>query len=365
MNDKAAGTDQLRDSLPEIAERIARYRGSNIGEQNTKVSLIMPALRALGWNVEDLDEVRLEYRRSPRDKPVDYALMLQREPVLFVEAKSLGENLEDRRWASQIISYAAVAGVEWVVLTNGDEYRIYNAHAPVPVEDKLFRSVRISASADEAAEALHLLSKNEIRRQSLRELWRAYAIDGRVRRAVEELFAPDPDSWLVGRLARGLDGISRGDVKAALARARIRLDFPPAEPVAAAEEAEPGVAVEPDERQRRGGRKPAASYDVSVADLIEAGLVRQATRLRKKYLGQSLEATIEPDGRIRFGGQLYKSLSIAAGAARVSVKGPPDDGRRYYQTNGWSFWEYEDEQGDWRELKVARARLLRQRSGRS
>jgi hypothetical protein len=123
--------------------------------------------------------------------------------------------------------------------------------------------------------------------------------------------------------------------------------------------------VEPDERQRRGGRKPAASYDVSVADLIEAGLVRQATRLRKKYLGQSLEATIEPDGRIRFGGQLYKSLSIAAGAARVSVKGPPDDGRRYYQTNGWSFWEYEDEQGDWRELKVARARLLRQRSGRS
>jgi len=133
----AASTEPegLRQTLGEVADRVARYRGSSIGEQNTKVSLIMPVLRGLGWDVEDLDEVRLEYRRKPADKPVDYALMLQREPALFLEAKGLGENLEDRRWASQVISYAAVAGVEWVVLTNGDDYRVYNAHAPVPVEE--------------------------------------------------------------------------------------------------------------------------------------------------------------------------------------------------------------------------------------
>ena len=66
--------------------------------------------------------------------------MLQREAVLFIEAKALDENLDDRRWAGQIIGYAMQAGVEWVVLTNGDEYRIYNAHAPVAFEGKLFRS---------------------------------------------------------------------------------------------------------------------------------------------------------------------------------------------------------------------------------
>jgi hypothetical protein len=74
------------------------------------------------------------------DNPVDYALMLDRKPVLIVEAKGMRENLEDRRWAGQILGYAVVAGVEWVVLTNGDEYRIYNSHAPVPVQDKLFRT---------------------------------------------------------------------------------------------------------------------------------------------------------------------------------------------------------------------------------
>jgi hypothetical protein len=120
--------------------------------------LIVPVLRSLEWDLEDLEEVRLEYRRRPADKPVDYALLLQRNPTLFVEAKALDETLEDQKWANQIVSYAAVAGVEWVVLTNGDEYRMYNAHAPVPVEEKLFRTVRVSESVDEAADALGLLS---------------------------------------------------------------------------------------------------------------------------------------------------------------------------------------------------------------
>jgi predicted type IV restriction endonuclease len=97
-------------ALAEIAERAARYRGERIGEQSTKAALIVPLLRALGWDVEDLDEVQFEYRTVRGDNPVDFALLLQRRPVLFIEAKALGENLRDRKWASQIVSYAAVAG---------------------------------------------------------------------------------------------------------------------------------------------------------------------------------------------------------------------------------------------------------------
>ena len=61
------GTDELKRTLAEVAERIARYRDSRIGEQNTKATLIAPILRALGWNVEDLDEVHLEYRYKSQD----------------------------------------------------------------------------------------------------------------------------------------------------------------------------------------------------------------------------------------------------------------------------------------------------------
>ena len=200
--------------------------GAHIGEQNTKATLINPVLRALGWNVEDLEDVRHEYRRRPSDRPVDYALMLARTARLFIEAKALDESLDDTRWSNQIISYATVAGVEWVVLTNGDEYRIFNAHAVVPVERKLFRTVRISEDVDAATDALLLLSKERTRGNSLTELWKAYSVNETVKEAVEKLFTPEPSQWLVRRLARDLDGLTEGDVRAALGRAGITLDFP-------------------------------------------------------------------------------------------------------------------------------------------
>lgn len=53
--DGAGEGGELAATLAGVAERIARHRGSRIGEQNTKAALITPVLRALGWDVEDLD----------------------------------------------------------------------------------------------------------------------------------------------------------------------------------------------------------------------------------------------------------------------------------------------------------------------
>ncbi|MBA3566819.1 MAG: type I restriction enzyme HsdR N-terminal domain-containing protein [Actinobacteria bacterium] len=354
-----AGADGLRQTLENVAERIERYRDTRIGEQNTKATLIVPVLRALGWNVEDLDEVHLEYKFKSQDKPVDYALMLQRKPVLFIEAKGLDEDLNDRRWASQIVSYAAVAGVEWVMLTNGDGYRIYNAHAPVALDEKLFRSIQISGDAPEAADALRLLTKDELRRKSLQTLWQAQSIDNRVRQAVEALFEPEPSPWLVRRLARSIEGLSPGDVRAALSRARITLDFPAADLAGLPEVS----AVKPTPTPKPAGTRQAATrYDVTVKQLLEAGLIAPGAQLRQRYLGRDVTATIEADGRVRVGGEVYNSLSIAAGAARVAVKGPPPDGRSYYQTNGWTFWEYADRDGKQQPMEALRKRYLSDRS---
>ncbi len=124
MDDSAR--QRLIDTLPKLRKRIQKIqnRKENIGEQNTKAALIDPLLSALGWEVEDIDEVSREYKRKPQDNPVDYALFMLRSPRLFVEAKDLGKDLSDRKWISQILGYATVVGVEWCVLTNGDEYRL-------------------------------------------------------------------------------------------------------------------------------------------------------------------------------------------------------------------------------------------------
>ena len=118
---------ELSDTLNLLRDRISRYQGKRINEQNTRATLITPLLRALGWDTEDLEQVHSEYRYHPSDNPVDYALLDLRKPRLLVEAKALGRDLGDHKWAGQIMGYASVAGAEWVVLTDGNEYRIYNA----------------------------------------------------------------------------------------------------------------------------------------------------------------------------------------------------------------------------------------------
>jgi len=126
--------------IPKIRTRITKYRSArHFNEQNTKASLIVPVLDALGWDTNDPEDVLWEYKPRPRHNPVDFALVLTRTPCMFLEAKALREKLVKDKVVTQILSYASVAGVQWVVLSNGDEYRIYNANAPVPVEEKLLR----------------------------------------------------------------------------------------------------------------------------------------------------------------------------------------------------------------------------------
>jgi hypothetical protein len=56
---------ELDHALATVRDRIAKYQRQGIGEQDTKAALIVPVLRALGWDVEDLEDVKLEYRRRP------------------------------------------------------------------------------------------------------------------------------------------------------------------------------------------------------------------------------------------------------------------------------------------------------------
>ncbi|MEX1172767.1 MAG: restriction endonuclease, partial [Chloroflexota bacterium] len=187
----------LESALSTVRDRIARYQRQGIGEQDTKAALIVPVLRSLGWDLEDLEDVKLEYRRRPSDNPVDYALFLLRAPRLFIEAKSLGAHIDDGKWASQILAYATVAGVEWVALTDGNEWRIYNSHAPVPVEQKLFRVVRVAEPETNAGGTLRLLAKAQMADHLIDAFWKSDFVDRQVRDGLGRLFGPEPDPGLV------------------------------------------------------------------------------------------------------------------------------------------------------------------------
>ncbi len=321
----------------------ARDRGATLGEQDTKATLIEPILAALGWRVDSIDDVRREYRSKPQDNPVDYALFIHRTPRLFIEAKALEKDPSDRKWIGQTLSYATMVGVEWCVLTNGDEYRLYNAHAPVDVEEKLFRAIRITDPDDQrlVLETLDLLSKDKTGENLISILWKAQFVDHHVQAALREILSGD-DAGLVRLIRRRTKELKPAEIRESLRRAEIRVTFPMLS-VADDEEA----TEEDDAAEERRARKPAKSKKkpkrvaVEVADLIKAGLVKPPLELEKDYKGVHLTATVLADGRIQFGGEAYDSLSTAGGMARRTVIGKPPN-RRYPQTNGWTFWQFRD-----------------------
>ena len=345
-----------------VRDRIARYQRQGIGEQDTKAALIVPVLRALGWDVEDLEDVKLEFRRRSADNPVDYALFLLRTPRLFIEAKALGSHLGDGKWALQILNYATAAGVEWVALTDGNEWRIYNSHATVPVEQKLFRVVRISEVATHAEATLQLLAKAQMADHLIDDLWKSDFIDRQIRDALLGLFGPEPDPSLVRLVRSKAPALSPSEVRKSLGRLRTTFDFPVVSPLAServerASDAPQGV-LKPAQTglTRRAYGEGTPWRHITLAQLIESGLVRVPLEVERRYRGVVLKARIESADRIVLGNNAFDSLSTAGGIARKSVPGSPTH-EPYPQTNGWTFWEYRAPDGTRRQLDALRREL--------
>ena len=295
-------------------------------------------MRGLGWDTTDLDEVLPEYRHKSRHNPVDYALLIQRVPRLFVEAKALDTNLDDHKWKTQAVNYANAAGVEWCVLTDGDQYCIYNSHAPVDVDEKLFRSVSASDEDQEAhvLATLELLAKDKLGGSILDDLWKAYFVDTHVQAAIAAIFE-DEDDGLVRAIRRRTPDLKPAEIRSSLRRADVIVDFPAipdVEPVPV----EKVVKPKPPAVRKRQKR-------VSVSDLLAAGLVRAGARWQGKTGGQDVFAEVTAEGGLVVDGEALSSPSAAAKKATG------------YPVDGWHFWKFTDAEGLVREVDELRKRL--------
>jgi Restriction Enzyme Adenine Methylase Associated len=240
--------------------------------------------------------------------------------------------------------------VNWVVLTDGDEYRIYKAHEPVPVEDKLFKQVRIS-DGEGVEQTLMRLSKGQL--STLEEFWKDSDADRKVREAIDALLTPPGDAKLIGWIRSQFPTLGREPIRQAIAR--IPRPWPAATVPSAVRSAAPGPGTAEHSRRKRA-RKVRA--EASLADLVAAGLIHLPADLEASYKGKRLTARIAPDHTVVFDGRPCTSLSTAAAMARASVIGRRPDGRDR-ATNGWTFWRTRDADGNLMPVDRLRGRAAR------
>ena len=124
----------LYEAIATLRGRIERHAANlRQNEMLTRYALIDPLLRELGWDTEDPDLVRPEYRSGTGS--ADYALLKDGKPVMMVEAKKLDTPLQDNVLA-QGIQYCLMQGTPYFAVTDGRKWEIYETHKAAPIDEK-------------------------------------------------------------------------------------------------------------------------------------------------------------------------------------------------------------------------------------
>jgi len=187
--------------LEYLQSKLDRFRKLGIKETSTRTVFIDPTLEALGWDVRDPDDVELEYA-TVAGRFVDYALKLNRRPVLFVEAKALSDPLTDPKAIAQVIGYAANAGVVWCILTNGVQWKVYRSVEKCEAPDKLMFEVSLNPHDNEGvempqvAQQMWRFSREEMAKGTLDAVGEQTFTDGKIRRALDQLMRTPPRKLL-------------------------------------------------------------------------------------------------------------------------------------------------------------------------
>jgi predicted transport protein len=189
--------NKLIQTIEVIRQRLPTLRRQSLKEIPTRTIVIDPLLESLGWDVRDPDEVQLEYP-TVDSKSVDYAMKLNRRPVLLIEAKALDDTLDDVKAVTQVVGYAANDGIVWCILTSGVKWRVYRSVEKCAAPDKLMFEVSLDPGESEGmtveqiARQMWRFSCEEMAKGTLDALGEQTFTDGKVRKALHILMTDPP-----------------------------------------------------------------------------------------------------------------------------------------------------------------------------
>lgn len=114
------------DQLKQLSARVEQLLPNIATEEATKTALILPFFQLLGYDVFNPLEFVPEYVADvgvKKGEKVDYAIVIDGNPAILIEAKWCGENLNAH--SSQLFRYFGTTTAKIGILTNGVVYRFY------------------------------------------------------------------------------------------------------------------------------------------------------------------------------------------------------------------------------------------------
>jgi len=250
---------RIKRGLRGYIAKLQRAALQGITEEDTS-SLLVHAVLVEMLRYEPLSEVNAEYK--VKGQYADWVVRLGDELKFFVEVKSLRTKLRESHLA-QVETYARRRpGVNWAVLTNGDEWQCHRISEGV--ESELFFKISLldpSEAMDRKVHCLYLLSKEAVSRDLLQKDWDQAELY-RPERLTRVLLSEDVLKAIRRIIRRDNRGrrVDIGVLKESLLRSVIRGDLP-------AEALRPA----PVRRRRKRTKRQTAAHDEGGEQAQQAG----------------------------------------------------------------------------------------------
>lgn len=149
--------DRLTAGIKRYQPVLANAKLRDIGEADTVT--IVKDLPADVFGYNKYSELTSEY--AIRGTYCDLAIKIEGTLQTLIEVKAIGLELKDHH-VKQAIDYAANQGVDWVLLTNGSQWRVYHVVFAKPIGQELIVDIDFCALNARAAadiEKLYLWCK--------------------------------------------------------------------------------------------------------------------------------------------------------------------------------------------------------------
>lgn len=162
--------DRLRAAIRKFHKPLTEMITREANEADTRLLVTDFICDGLGFDkYEDLDT---EYR--VRGEFADYGVRVDGDLVAFVEVKRVKTKLATKH-LRQVEMYAVNEGVEWIILTNADQWQVYHLTGGLPVQVDLALDVNLLSeeTVKQKVDAFFYLTRESLKRSQISEIWKA------------------------------------------------------------------------------------------------------------------------------------------------------------------------------------------------
>lgn len=155
----------LAEKLQELAAETPRKLDHAKKEATTRSYLVDPFIEALGFSVNDPEDVEQEFTADigKQGERVDYAIKLNRNPIIFIEVKPANTTLSNYHASQLRRYYGTKTNVRLSILTNGVEYRFFaDLEKPNVMDDEPYMIIDIRLLHDWQIDELRGYTKSEL-----------------------------------------------------------------------------------------------------------------------------------------------------------------------------------------------------------